>query len=102
MDVRAIILIGFPRDPNDAPSLPSESPESFGGVPFALLPVLGQPILHCIVDRLKSAGAESLSVLNAAEKTLPLVEDAHRADFKWQDVSANQASRAAEEEFDSM
>ena len=102
MDVRAIVLIGFPRDPNDGPSLPSESPENFGGVPFALLPVLGQPILHCIVDRLKSAGIESLSVLNAAEKTLPLVEDAHRVDFKWQDVSGNQAWRAAEEEFDSM
>lgn len=102
MDVRAIILIGFPGESDDRPDSITQSPEKFGAVPFGIVPVLGQPILHRIVDRLKSAGIESLSVLNAADASLPLMEDAHRADLKWQDVSSDQAWRAAEEEFDSL
>ena len=102
MDVRAIVLIGFPGEPNDQPDSAPESLENFAGVPLGLLPVLGQPVLHRIVDRLKSAGIDSFSVLNAAEATLPLVEDARRGDINWQDVSSSQAWRAAEDEFDGL
>jgi len=102
MDVRAVVLIGFPGELNDSSSSVPESFENFAGVPLGLLPILGQPVLHRVVDRLKSAGIDSLSVLNAAEPTSPLVEDARREDFKWQNVTSSQAWRAAEEEFDAL
>src|SRR5215813_1200792 len=102
MDVRAIVLIGFPGELNDGSSSVPESFENFAGVPLGFLPVLGQPVLHRVVDRLKSAGIDSLSVLNAAELTSPLVEDARRGDLKWQNVTSSQAWRAAEEEFDAL
>ena len=102
MDVRAIVLIGFSCELNDQLSSVPESLENFAGVPLGLLPVLGQPVLHRVVDHLKSAGIDSFSVLNAADATLPLVEDARRDDIKWLNVSSSQAWRAAEEEFDAL
>src|SRR5689334_8886670 len=102
MDVRAIILIGFPSEPSEQLSSVAEPSENFAGIPLAVLPVLGQPVLHRIIDHLKSAGVDSCSVLNAAESTLPVIEDAHRADIKWQNVSSSQLWRAVGEEFDEM
>ena len=98
MDVRAILLIGNP----DASDVATASPdrESFSGVPLSLLPVLGKPLLHRFVDRLKKAGIDSIAVLNTGECSSPLVEDARRSDLKWKDVSAQQAWREAEEQFD--
>lgn len=97
MDVRAIILAGLLEETSEAPA---ES--SFSGVPFSLLPVLGRPLLHRIADRLKDAGVDSISVLNAADSGLPLVQEAHRADLNWKDVASEQMWRAAEERFDEL
>ena len=102
MDVRAIILTGFPGEPKEQASSVPASLENFAEVPFGLLPVLGHPILHRVVDRLKSAGIDSVSVLNATESASPLVEDARRGDLKWQNVTSSQAWRVAEEEFDGL
>jgi NDP-sugar pyrophosphorylase family protein len=101
MDVRAIVLTGCPGEPKDHSGCFIDS-EKFAGVPLVLLPVLGQPVLHRIIDHLQSVGIDSCSVLNAADRALPAFEDAGRADIKWQNVSSNQLWRAAEEEFDEM
>jgi carbonic anhydrase/acetyltransferase-like protein (isoleucine patch superfamily) len=66
-----------------------------------MLPVLGKPLVHRLVDRLHKAGVDGISVLNAADPTLPLVEEAS-AGLNWKDVAADQVWRAAEEEFDSL
>lgn len=102
MDVKAIVLIGFVGESNDRPSSVAQNSENFASVPLAVLPVLGQPLLHRVVDHLKSSGIDSCLVLNAADSTLPMIEDAHRGDIRWQNVASNQAWRAAEEEFDEM
>src|SRR5689334_7726623 len=101
MDVRAIVLTGCPGEPKDHSGCFIDS-EKFAGVPLVLLPVLGQPVRHRIIDHLQSVGIDSCSVLNAADRALPAFEDAGRADIKWQNVSSNQLWRAAEEEFDEM
>ena len=98
MDLRAILLIGNP-DPSDT-ATSSKDHESFSGVPLSLLPVLGKPLLHRFADRLKKAGVDSIAVLNTGACSSPLVEDSRRGDFKWKDVSAQQAWREAEEQFD--
>ena len=102
MDVRAILLTGVAAPNSDAAISVNDSPELFAGLPMALLPVLGRPLIHQIADRLKQAGVDAISVVNAADPTLPLIEDAHRPDLKWKDVSSEQVWRAAEEEFDEV
>lgn len=97
MDVKAILLIGFP-DADDSSKV--TQPENFSGVPLSFLPVLGRPLLHRFADRLKKAGVDSIAVLNTRDCSSPLVQDAHRSDLKWKDVPAPQAWRAAEEQFD--
>ena len=98
MDIRAILLIGNP-DPLDT-ATSSAGTESFSGLPLSLLPVLGKPLLHRFADRLKKAGVDSIAVINTGECSSPLAEDARRSDFKWKNVSAQQAWREAEEQFD--
>lgn len=103
MDVRAILLVGVPPESSDhAVAIAPDSTETFSGVPLSLLPMLGRPLLHRIAVRMKQAGIESVSVLNAADDSLPMVADAHRADLNWKNVAADQVWRAAEEEFDAL
>lgn len=99
MDLRAILVIGHPEPLNEGITRTVET-ESFSGVPLAFLPVLGRPLLHRLADRLKRAGIDSIAVLNTGGCSSPLVEDAHRSDLKWKNVSAQQAWREAEEQFD--
>ena len=56
MDVRAIVLVGPPADDDG-------KRERLGGVPLALLDVLGKPMLHRMVERLRAAGIEKVSVI---------------------------------------
>jgi carbonic anhydrase/acetyltransferase-like protein (isoleucine patch superfamily) len=100
MDVRAIVITGVLGE--SPSSVATDSVEAFSGVPHALLPVLGRPVLHYVADRLKNAGIDSISVLNAADSSLPLIEEAGRSDFRWKNVPAGQVWRAAEEEFDDL
>jgi NDP-sugar pyrophosphorylase family protein len=102
MDVRAIVLTGVEVDSSNPMPLVNDSPETFSGIPHALLPVLGRSVLHHVVDRLKSAGVDSISVLNAADSSLPLIEEAKRPDLRWKDVPSTQLWRIAEEEFDEL
>ena len=102
MDVRAILLTGAAAPCADGWTCVTDSPELFSGVPLAIMPVLGRPLIHHLADRLKQAGVDSVSVLNASDPTLALVEDAERADLKWKNVSSEQVWRAAEDEFDEL
>ena len=56
MDVRAIIITGVAGESIDHSAFDPDSSETFSGVPYALLPVLGRPVLHYAADRLKAAG----------------------------------------------
>ena len=100
MDVRAILLTGIPAETGEpAPQAAASTLENFSGIPFVLLPVLGQPLVQRIADRLMQSGIDSVTVLNAADPCLPLVQEARRSDLKWKDISADQVWRAAEDEF---
>lgn len=99
MDVRAIILIGLIGESTDRPTPDTESTENFAGTPFAFLPVLGRPVLHRIVDRLKCAGIDSVSVLAASA---PSADEPPLTSTKFQTVADAQSWRAAEEEFDRL
>ena len=98
MDLRAVLLIGNPDPAEDA--APACETASFSGVPLSLLPILGKPLLHRVTDRLKKAGVDSIAVLNTSDCSSPLIEDANRSDLKWKNVSAQQAWREAEQQFD--
>ena len=100
MDVRAIVLLGLAGEGNDRATPVLDSSENFAGTPLAVLPVLGQPVLHRVVDRLKCAGVDSVSVLSAARA--PLVDDCYPPGIKWQNVADTQLWRASEEEFDHL
>src|SRR5207248_9894399 len=100
MDVRAIVLLGLAGEGNDRATPVLDSSENFAGTPLAVLPVLGQPVLHRVVDRLKCAGVDSVSVLSAARA--PLVDDCYPPGVKWQNVADTQLWRASEEEFDHL
>src|SRR5215469_8641776 len=61
MDVRAILLAGVPNDPNEESFAPSpDFEETFAGVRLALIPVLGQAVLHRTRDRLEKSGIDSI------------------------------------------
>jgi carbonic anhydrase/acetyltransferase-like protein (isoleucine patch superfamily) len=103
MDVRAILLTGVPPEPGTASAdAVAGTPEHFSGTPFVLLPVLGQPLVQRIADRLMQCGVDSVTVLNTADPCLPLIQEARRSDVKWKDVSAEQVWRAAEDEFQEL
>ena len=46
MDVRAIIITGVAGESIDHSAFDPDSSETFSGVPYALLPVLGRPVLE--------------------------------------------------------
>src|SRR6516225_64814 len=53
MDVRAILLTGVPTESNNGSlDRSANSEEMFAGVPLALIPVLGQSVLHRLAARL--------------------------------------------------
>jgi hypothetical protein len=100
MDVRAILLTGVPTESNDGSLAPSASSEEmFAGVPLALIPVLGQSVLHRLAARLAGSGIDSISVINAADPSIPFVAEACWGGLRWKNVSPDQIWSAAEEEF---
>lgn len=101
MDVRAILLTGVAAE--DTTSAPNHfgKPEEFSAIPLVLLPVLGQPLVQRVANRLLKSGIDSVTVLNAADPALPLVQEA-RGDLNWKDVPADQVWRAAEDEFNCL
>ncbi|PYY20308.1 MAG: hypothetical protein DMG60_00550 [Acidobacteria bacterium] len=102
MDVRAIVLIGPAGESNDRPTPVTDSQENFAGIPFSILPVLGHTALGRVVECLKCAGIDSVTVLSAANAESPFVKDSDHPKIKWQNVADAQLWRAAEDEFDHL
>jgi NDP-sugar pyrophosphorylase family protein len=102
MDVKAIVLVGTPHDPQEGRSdhTPgSAAPETVFGVPIAVLPLLGRSIVVRVAERLAGAGVENVSILNAAAETMGAESEAPRTQITWKNVPAQNIWRAAEEEF---
>ena len=98
MDVRAILLTGVAAESTTSAPNHFGKPEEFSAVPLVLLPVLGQPLIQRIANRLLRSGIDSVSVLNAADPAMPPVQEA-RGNLNWKDVPGDQIWRAAEDEF---
>ncbi len=95
MDVRALILIGGR----------SETPgyERMGGVPFALLDVLGEPVIGRVLKHLERVGVISASVVSEVDPaTAPLARGSLRPDLKWTHDEGPQFWRAAEVAFSDL
>jgi hypothetical protein len=80
VDVRAIVLADAPTN--------SVASESLGGVPLALLPVLGIPVIHQVLDRLLRSSIDGVAVISEALPA-PYFRPAPRAGVKWIEVGAN-------------
>ncbi len=92
MDVRAIILLG--------PTADGRTPESFGGVPMALLDVLGRPVLKRITDRLARYGVHAVTVIgNTPGEASHLVSRAMGAAVRWNPTPARGVWRTAQQVF---
>jgi NDP-sugar pyrophosphorylase family protein len=91
MDVRAIVLLG----PSSA-----NAPETLGGVPIALLDVLGQPVLHRITERLCRAGIRTVRIIgDAGPQAARFVRRAQRHHYQWESASSDSLWRAAQRAF---
>jgi len=100
MDVRAILLTGVPRVTNDgSDALSQDLRETFADVPLALVPVLGQAVLHRVADRLEKSGIDPIAVINAVDPSIPIVAESCRSNLKWKNVSPDEIWKPAEEEF---
>lgn len=103
MDIRAIVLTGVPAESNNGSfSISADSQETFSGIPLALIPMLGRPVLHRLADRLSKSGIDSISVINTADPSVSLVAAACRRDLRWKNISPDQVWRAAEDEFNEL
>lgn len=94
MDVRGIVLVGgAPR------RAPATSLEVFAGHPLAVYDVLGQPLVHRVVERLQGQGISEVSVIS--ESPMPPLDRRSRASrgVKFLRVPGNHLWRAAENAF---
>lgn len=92
MDVRALILIGGR----------SEMPgyERMGGIPFALLDVLGEPVIGRVLKHLERVGVTGAAVVSETDPAAaPLARGSLRPDLKWTHNTGAQFWRAAEAAF---
>ena len=103
MDIRAILLVGVPFDSASASSEPSAAlPETFSGVPLSLLPLLGRPTLHRMVERLRASGIDCISVLRATSSVSALFAEPRESVLNCKEVPCDQVWRAAEEDFENL
>jgi carbonic anhydrase/acetyltransferase-like protein (isoleucine patch superfamily) len=102
MDVQAILLTGVPAESTTSAPNGFGNPEEFSAVPLVVLPVLGQPLIQRMADRLLKSGIDSVTVLNAADPSLPLMDEACRSDLNWKNVPLDQIWRAAQDVFNEM
>ena len=92
MDVRAILLLTGPRNVN------GHAAELLGDVPIALLPVLGKPALHHVIDRLRGFSVGAVTVVSNVSSS-PFARDAARPGTKWISARGQELWRAAENVF---
>ena len=89
MDVRAILLVGAsPSEPTGA--------ETMGGVPLALLEVLGRPVVHHAIEHLRKNGIEQIAVLvDGGARAQSYAREAKRNDVQWATANRNEIWREA-------
>jgi hypothetical protein len=92
MDVRAILLLTGPRNAN------GHAAEFLGDVPISLLPVLGKPVLHHVIDRLRGFSVDAVTVVSDVSSS-PFARDAARPGLKWISATGEELWRAAENVF---
>ena len=92
MDVRAILLLTGPGNAN------GHAAEIVGDVPIALLPVLGKPVLHHVIDRLRESSVGAVTVVSDAASS-PFTRDALRPWLKWINATGPELWRTAENVF---
>lgn len=93
MDVRAIVLVG--------PDQENETRGQLGGVPIALLDVLGAPVVHRVVERLQRFGIHQVAVVCecAGASAQQFAKLAARPDVSWSTAAPGEMWRAAEQAF---
>lgn len=89
MDVKAILLVGGA----------DSSREQIGGLPIAMLDVLGEPILQRVLAPIEKLGVTSVAVISEVSTTaLPSLRASMRPDIKWVEAK-DDLWRAAELQF---
>jgi hypothetical protein len=95
MDVKALILVGGRED--------GPSYERMGGVPFALLDVLGEPVLGRVLKHLERVGVSGAAVVSdVPPSAAPLARGSLRPDLVWTHGMGPQFWRAAEAAFSTL
>ena len=92
MDVKAVLLLGVQQEnePHTA--------ESIAGVPIALLPILGRPIVQRVVDNLRLGGVEDIHVISDARaSSLSLEHHAQSEGVTWLRAPGEKIWKAAED-----
>ncbi|HEX8926541.1 MAG TPA: hypothetical protein VF786_12155, partial [Terriglobales bacterium] len=90
MDVKVLLIVGEGADAHS---------ETLGGVPVALLDVLGASVLERVISRLEKLGVTSVSVVTTAEQTLAGSRGNFRSDLQWVQAHPSQLWRAAAHTF---
>ncbi len=92
MDVRAILII--------APPAEESGTENIAGVPFALLDVLGRPVILRVIDRLRKFGITRYHVVSSLEAAArPFATPLFTRQVPWVEAPGEQVWRAAEAAF---
>jgi hypothetical protein len=95
MDVKALILVGGRED--------GPSYERLGGVPFALLDVLGEPVIGRVLKHLEKVGVSGAAIVSdVSAAAAPLARGSLRPDLVWSYGSGAQFWRAAENAFSEL
>ncbi len=92
MDVRAVLII--------APPAGETATENIAGVPFALLDVLGRPVILRMIDRLRKFGITRFHVVSSLDAAArPFVTPLSNREVPWVEARGAQVWRAAENAF---
>jgi NDP-sugar pyrophosphorylase family protein len=102
VDVAAIIVVGArPEDLEAAAARNGHGPafpERFAGVPLSLLPVVGKPVVDRMIERMRLAGVQAVTIVTdqGLQKTVVL-DTTTSNETRW--IESTEIWRTAEEEF---
>ncbi len=92
MDVKALLLLGGTGQETEL--------ESFGGLPLAMIDVLGESVVQRVINRVQKMGVTSVSVISEAPlDAMPTLRTALRPDVKWKQATGSEFWRAGEQQF---
>jgi NDP-sugar pyrophosphorylase family protein len=101
MDLAAILVIGSSsEEPNTTTERSSASVGGeWVGVPYALLHVLGKPVLYRMIERLRDAGVQAISVVTDSDymPSSALQREGRLREVNWIEAPATDYRQAVEE-----